>query len=102
MWNSRPHPLHDDEQLEALASKVCGADVVERGVLIDHMDEVQGPDEEHTRFTCSVGVHLCNKSAFQTEKYITPTLWLLTLIIFISWYISPSSVILLLRVFTEI
>ena len=51
-------PLHDDEQLKALPSKIRSTDVIERGVLVNDMDQVKRPDKKHAGFTRGVRVHL--------------------------------------------
>ena len=38
--------LHDDDQLELLLGEVGGVHVVERRLLVDHVDNLQRPDEE--------------------------------------------------------
>ena len=57
-------PLHDDEQLKALPSKIRSTDVIEWGVLVNDMDQVKRPDKKHAGFTRGVRVHLQMKITY--------------------------------------
>ena len=49
--------LHDDDQLELLLGEVGGVHVVERRLLVDHVDNLQRPHEEDAGLVAGVGRH---------------------------------------------